>query len=180
MMFVSCAKTSRRGGRRAIPFAAVLLGLAAVGCRGDRSAGDGHEGDHAGHVAPAHKPKDFPGAVRRLRELSRTIDDGVSQGRLNALIEDRTLPIALDIASWLPEIAADCDMPEKPWDIVNAQSEILVASYKTLLCRANGTSPGDPGTARETDRSVAVLERLVGEADPRWFEGSAPRALPPQ
>jgi hypothetical protein len=168
-------------GHRAFLFAAALLGLASGGCQGNRSAGDDHEGEHAGHVAPAHRPKDFPSAVRRLRELGRAFDEGISQGRLKALVEDRTLSIALDIATWLPEIAADSDMPEKPWDVVNAQSEALVASYKTLLGSANGTGPGDAGVAaREADRAVAALERLVGEADPRWFEGNAPRAMPPQ
>jgi hypothetical protein len=168
-------------GHRAFLFAAALLCLAPGGCQGDRPAGDDHDGEHAGHVVPAHKPKDFPAAVRRLRELARTLGEGTPRGRLQALAEDRTLPIALDIATWMPEIAADSDMPEKPWDVVNAQSEALVASYKTLLGSANGTGSGDAGAAaREADRAVAALERLVGEADPRWFEGNAPRATSPR
>jgi hypothetical protein len=167
-------------GHRAFLFAAALICVAPVGCQGDRSAGDAHEGEPVGHVAPAHKPKDFPGAVRRLRELGRAIDEATTRGRLKALVEDRTLPIALDIATWLPEIAADSDMPEKPWDVVNAQSEALIARYKTLLGSANGTGPGDAVAVREADRAVAVLERLVGETDPRWFEGNAPRAKPTQ
>ena len=43
-----------------------------AGCRGEHSPGEsGHDDeDHAGHVIPAHKPKTFPDAVRRLRELN--------------------------------------------------------------------------------------------------------------
>jgi hypothetical protein len=149
---------------------AALLAVAA-GCHGDRP----HEGEeeHIGHVIPAHKPKDFSSAVRRLRELERTIDDGMAGGRLKALVDDRTLPIALDIATWLPEIAADSDMPETPWDVVKKQSEALVATYKGLLDRANGASPGDMSLAvTEAGRSISALEGLLAESDPGWFEGA--------
>ena len=39
--------------------------------RGEFSGrGQGHDEEHAGHVIPAHKPRTFPDAVRRLRELN--------------------------------------------------------------------------------------------------------------
>jgi hypothetical protein len=155
---------------------AALLTLGPAGCRGNRPADDEHDGEHAGHVAPSHKPKDFPRAVRRLRELGRAIDDGMTGGRLKALVDDRTLPIALDIATWLPEIAADSEMPEEPWDVVNAQSEALVAAYKDLLGRANAAGPGDARpAAHDAGRSISALEGLLAESDPHWFEGVARR-----
>jgi hypothetical protein len=157
---------------------AVLMALATAGCNGDRpSEGENEaEGEHAGHVAPAHKPKDFPEAVRRLRELSRSIDGEMAGGRLKGLVDDRTLPMALDIATWLPEIAADSDMPETPWDVVNGQSEALVAAYKDLLREATGIGPVDANpAARDADRSISALEALLTDSDPRWFEGIARR-----
>src|ERR1700733_744685 len=43
--------------------------LAVAGCRGEHSPGAGHSHDeeHAGHVIPAHRPKTFLEAIRRLR-----------------------------------------------------------------------------------------------------------------
>lgn len=165
---------SRRGHPAALMMAALLAVAVAPGCRGDRPHGGEHAGEeeHIGHVIPAHKPKDFPAAVRRLRELERTIDEEMAGGRMKALVDDRTLPIALDIATWLPEIAADSDMPETPWDAVNKHSEALVATYKGLLDRANGVGPGDTSlAAAEAGRSISALEGLLAESDPAWFEG---------
>jgi hypothetical protein len=158
----------------------VLLAFASAGCRGDRSRDDRPEEEHIGHVIPAHKPKDFPVAVRKLRELNRAIDAGIARGQMKALNDDRTLPIALDIATWLPEIAADSDMPEAPWNTVNARSESLVAAYKSLLDGAN--SPGaDPSrAAKEADGSVSALEGLLAEAGPSWFEDGVRRDNPPK
>jgi hypothetical protein len=167
--------SSGRGYQAALMMAA-LLTIRPAGCHGNRPADDEHEDEHAGHVAPAHKPKDLPQAVRRLRELQRAIDEGTAGGRWKALVDDRTIPIALDIATWLPEIAAGSEMPEKPWDVVNAQSEALVAAYKELLGRANAAGPGDARPAvHDAGRSISALEGLLAESDPRWFEGVARR-----
>jgi hypothetical protein len=161
---------------RAILVSMCLLALMSAGCRGDHPAEGDHDEDHIGHVIPAHKPKDFPAAVHKLRELNRAIDAGITGGQTRALVDDRTLPIALDIATWLPEIAADSDMPEKPWNAVNTQSETLVAAYKHLVGGAD-----DAGrAAKEADRSVAALEGLLAEADPRWFEDGVRREPPSQ
>jgi hypothetical protein len=53
--------------------ALLLVGLLArAGCHAENSSGEanGNEEEHTGHVIPAHKPKTFPDAVRRLRELN--------------------------------------------------------------------------------------------------------------
>jgi hypothetical protein len=153
--------------------------LALAGCHDDRHAdsGDDHA-DHAGHVIPAHKPKSFPEAVRRLRSLNEAIALAVQGGRARSLADDGTLSIALDIAAWLPEIAADSDMPEGPWDEVNAQSEALVADYRALRA-----VDGDMAAqARDAARHVAALDVVLARADPGWFgkavgEGD-PREIP--
>jgi hypothetical protein len=112
--------------------------LSTCGCMSkseSASASADHDDDHehAGHHAPAHKPKDLPEAVKRLRELNRQIEVAVSQGKRPSLIEDRTLPIALDIATWLPEIAGDSDLPRPLWNKVNSQCEIIVVNYRKVL-----------------------------------------------
>lgn len=161
--------------RHAIVVAVCLLPWA--GCRPDHSPGEGPDHDeHAGHVIPAHKPKDFPDAVRRLRELNRTIGAKLAAGEAGSLRDGRTLPIALDIANWLPEIAADSDMPEKPWDEVNARSGALVADYQKLMA---GAATDAAAVLKDADRSVADLDRLLAGADPSWFDGTQGSARPP-
>jgi hypothetical protein len=150
-------------------FAAALL-LMFVGCRGEHSPGEDHQ-DHAGHVIPAHKPKSFPEAVLRLRELNDRLARVVVGGP-PAAPGDRTLDIALDIATWLPEIAADSEMPEPPWDEVNARSATLVSDYRTILAAA---AAGDRDhRVRDAGEAISRLEKLLAAADPRWFAGPAP------
>jgi hypothetical protein len=175
--------SSWRGESPAYLIVAALLALELAGCHGDRSTGGNRKGasEHAGHVAPAHKPKDFPEAVHRLRASGLAIKEGISRGRLGALLEDQTLPIALDVATWLPEIAADSDMPEKSWDVVHEESKNVVAAYVRLIDQANGKGTGDANlAAQDADRSVSVLEGLLARADARWFEGIARRDTSPR
>jgi hypothetical protein len=141
------------------PAVVVAALLAAAGCGGDSpGADDDHDDGHAGHVIPAHRPKTFPDAVRRLRELNDRIGRGPAR---------ETTGIALDIANWLPEIAAESDMPPGPWDEVNARSAELVSDYRTILA---GPAAGDPGApARHAGEAIAGLEGILAAADGRWF-----------
>ena len=95
----------------------------------------------------------------------------VARGKRQSLVEDRTLPIALDIATWLPEIAADSDLPEPLWNAVNRQSEIIVANYRQVVDSAE-EAPSAPmnSAVAANDQPITVLEKLLTEADPRWFK----------
>ena len=149
--------------------AALVAGclLVLVGCRGEHPPGDRQE-DHVGHVIPAHKPKAFPQAVSRLRELNDQFVRAAGVGKAEAPPDEKALHIALDIANWLPEIAADSDMPEAPWNEVNARSAAIVADYQAIVS-------GDAGNVRGEVESAGVeigkLEELLRSADPRWFAG---------
>jgi hypothetical protein len=151
--------------RAAVALAGVLL---IVGCGGQGSPGEpGQDGeDHAGHVIPAHKPKTFPNAVRRLRELNDGLVRDLTGVDAPASSDQKTLQIALDIANWLPEIAADSDMPEGPWNKVNAQSAAIVADYQAMLT-ARGSN--DARELVSSGKAISELERVLAAADPRWF-----------
>jgi len=156
---------------RAVVMTSVCL-LPASGCKSEpaTATADDHDDDHAGHHAPAHKPKDLPEAVKRLRELNDKVELMVVRGKRQSLVEDRTLPIALDIATWLPEIAADSDLPERLWNTVNRQSEIIVANYRKVVDSAEATSSGPTTSAvAGNDQPITELEKVLSEADPRWF-----------
>jgi hypothetical protein len=148
--------------RRAIVAAVCLLAWA--GCRPSPSPGNrDDQEDHAGHAIPAHKPKNFPNAVHRLRELNRTIEANLAAGKTGSQIDERTVPIALDIANWLPEIAADSDMPEKAWNEVNVRSGGIAADYQKLLA---GAATDTVAVVKDADRRIADLERLLAGANP--------------
>jgi hypothetical protein len=155
--------------------ATILLGLA--GCRGEHSPGEDHDHDHIGHVIPAHKPRAFPEAVRRLRELNDRLARGTVDGQPAAAPDDRTLNIALDIANWLPEIAAESDMPEKPWNEVNARSAAIVADYQTILSRT--AADAKSGAVSDAGRAISDLETLLAGADLRWFAGPEKQGTAP-
>ncbi len=156
---------------RAVVLTSLCL-LPAGGCKSEPASAiaDEDDHDHAGHHAPAHKPKDLPEAVKRLRELNHKVELMVAAGKRQSLVEDRTLPIALDIATWLPEIAGDSDLPERPWNTVNGQSELIVANYRKVIDSAEDTPKGSLTSAvAANNQPIAELEKLLAEANPRWF-----------
>ena len=108
--------TAFRSSTLACRVAVATASWSLAGCRAEHSPGEhaGHDEDHIGHVIPAHKPKTFPDAVHRLRELNDALARDAAQGQPAASPGEKTLNIALDIANWLPEIAAESDMPENP------------------------------------------------------------------
>jgi hypothetical protein len=151
--------------RRSALMAFCLIVLA--GCNASSSPGDAnrHEEEHAGHVIPAHKPKTFPDAVRRLRELN----DRFLRDEGGTASDPKSLAIALDIANWLPEIAADSDMPETQWNEVNARSMRLVADYQELI---SGIAANARREVEQANAEIGNLEKLLLACSPRWFDGT--------
>ena len=147
------------GWGAAVALASLVL---IIGCGGEDSSDE----DHAGHVIPAHKPKSFPDAVRRLRELNDGLVRDLTGPQAPPSPDQETLQIALDIANWLPEIAADSDMPEGPWNKVNTQSAAIVADYQAML-----TDQGSNDTRElvSSGKAISEIERALAAADPRWF-----------
>jgi hypothetical protein len=168
---------SRRGGASVFITLLVACLTTLAGCRGGRSPGEAEPPDeHAGHVIPAHKPKDFPSAVRRLRELNTQIALKLAEGKASSLVSEKTLPIALDIANWLPEIAADSDMPVSPWNEVNDRSASLVSVYQKMIEGAaiDDHPVSSSALSTEANTIVKALETLLDSADPRWFDSAKP------
>ncbi|MBM4002059.1 MAG: hypothetical protein FJ295_02060 [Planctomycetes bacterium] len=100
--------------RRRLPLLASLL--LAAGCHGTRV-------EESEHHTPAHKPADFPAAVDRLLALHVEILNG--RPRANDSLDVFTE--AHDVVRWLPELAADSDLGEEPWNIVYATAQRLEA-----------------------------------------------------
>ncbi len=82
----------------------------------------------------------------------------------------KTLAIALDIANWLPEIAADSDMPETPWNEVNAQSAATRGRLPGAHCGLHGSVA--PGRPNKPMRKLAISKSCSTARDPRLVPGN--------
>jgi hypothetical protein len=90
----------------------LVIGLVLAGC------GDGRESLHElAHVMPAHWPSDMADAANKISErlvnLQAASDSSVVREELRNIIE------------WVPEIAADTDLPEQEWLPIYQLSETL-------------------------------------------------------
>jgi hypothetical protein len=153
--------------------ASALFGLAGCGSA-DRHGEADH--DHVGHVVPEHKPKSFPEAVRRLREYSERCTGGIRDPQATNVPDEKAMIQALDIAHWLPEIAADSDMPEEAWNRVDACSAALVSAFEEMLL---AKSSGAQQAANRASAEIGKLERLLRAADTAWsLETGKPGTVP--
>jgi hypothetical protein len=150
--------------RRLAPTLALALLAASAGCGDDHE----HDHDHAAHVDPAHRPENFPDAVDRLiagHEASRV---ALSAGRVDEA-HDELLPIQRDLVKWLPEVAADSDMPEGAWNRVDALSARLLAAYEPVLADLDAGRPVAGDRLAPAEPALEDLRTLRDEADPSWF-----------
>jgi hypothetical protein len=125
----------------------VLALLLFAGCHRAAPAGP------AEHHTPAHKPADYSAAVAQLGQLHQEIIGGRARpaGELDVFTE------LGDVVRWLPELAADSDLPEEPWNRVARASDELAG----LLAQVQ-TVPADRRQAAYGGQS-AQWERLLGE-----------------
>lgn len=153
----------------AFMIATVVLIVPAQGCRQEPGAEDG-KGEHSGHIVPAHKPRNLPDAARRLWEINIELTQSSPSRDKPASDRDALLTVAIDIASWLPEIAADCDLPETQWNTVNERSRVIAEAYEFL--KANPGSDVhkllEPAIHAVIDLEgmIATTDRAVFDSDP--------------
>ncbi len=101
-----------------------------------------HEMDH---VTPAHWPSDLTDAAHKLQErLARLKTSSAEADAAMALKELK------DLVGWVPEVAADTDLPEKDWDKLYTSSEI---ARKKLL----STEAINPEITQDIEQLCALL-----------------------
>lgn len=106
----------------------------------------------AEHHTPAHKPATFPAAVDRLLVLHEEVVDGDTSGaELDPLSE------STDLVRWLPELAADSDLAEEPWNRVAATAQ----GYRDVLLVVMQQSTESRATAYAAQRHR--IEELQAE-----------------
>jgi hypothetical protein len=160
-------RPTRRPSFLLVPLA-LLLGPIGCGDDHDHDHDHEHEHDHAEHVDPGHWPTDLPDAVARLIEgheqTRQALSAGVSGEALDALLH-----VQRDLAKWLPEVAADSDMPEGPWDRVDALASRLLPVYESAIADFDAGLPLGGGHLAGAEPALEDLGLLISEADPAWF-----------
>ena len=153
--------------RHVVCLVAFLVTLATVtGClRGPQ--------EEAEHEEPAHRPIDFPAAVARLRVLHERLlaDAPAASGELDPIVEWSA------VVAWLPELAADSDLAETPWNQVRDLARDLAAlnGVALPLTGGNGAEPTEVpadeaararGAYRASgERAGALIEQLAALAE---------------
>jgi hypothetical protein len=149
-----------------------LLAAWSPGCGRVKPAAESSVRKAAEHVTPAHRPDQFPEAVARLRDLHRAFSDPstgpTSPTRLQQYRE---------IAAWLPEIAADSDMPEGEWDRVDAAARGIAAALRDVESATPADRPARyVAQSRVIEPAIAALEAIRAASNPEWFR--VPRRSP--
>ncbi|MGE0761256.1 MAG: hypothetical protein AB7F89_22040 [Pirellulaceae bacterium] len=105
----------------------LIICLAYAGC---------HGADHeeAEHHTPAHRPPDYPAAVKRLLALHREIMDGTVERGATDLDVFQEL---YDVVRWIPELAADSDLPREPWERIRQTSYLLTLELNEVRIAAS-------------------------------------------
>ena len=144
--------------------------------------GHDHEDDHDhfhehDHVVSDHRPADFADAVRSMSRLNREIAEEMASG--HAKHADEALHDMTDIVRWLPEIAADSDMPEDQWNEVDRQSAALTDLLEDVRGEIHdGESIDYAATESFVSEFVQSLQEIVD--DGAWnqqFGRSPPSGL---
>lgn len=174
-----CARPSRGAlwkGQAALRLLGALLSLtvAVAGC-GEANSGTGgearssardrfHEHDH--HVAE-HRPADFPAAVDQISERFDEFRKEYDSGDREHALED--LAALLDIVRWLPEIAADSDLPETPWNRVREIAQRLDGLLTRYVDQRSDRAPATvaPDDAMMFAADVDALQQIVDRGE--WF-----------
>jgi hypothetical protein len=124
-----------------------------------------HEDDH--HT-PAHKPHDLASALAALHErCSKLLKSSVSK----PTDAQKELDQTRDIASWLPELAADSDLSRAEWDRINEHSKKLLQSLEELA--RGGSADPDPRVSQRLEIELHALDDIVGRHPELFGKGSA-------
>lgn len=84
------------------------------------------EKEEAHHI-PAHLPADFDQALTRVEQLVAHLKDGVSLEKMPTEVNVETE--LRDVVRWLPELAAQSDLKEADWNIVDAATIGLIEQF---------------------------------------------------
>jgi len=144
-----------------LPLCLLLLSLL-VGCATEKES----EEEEAHHI-PAHTPADFEKAVARIEILTNHLRDGSE-------LVDKPLEVTpqeelRDLVRWLPKLAAESDLNETDWNVVDQSTIAIIDRLWT---------PGKPTEDLFQDRTlldqVASLPQKLAEVRKHFADLQVP------
>jgi|LakMenEpi03Aug12_release.lakeMendotaPanAssembly.Ray.scaffolds.fasta_scaffold01774_20 hypothetical protein len=144
-----------------LPLSLLLLSLLA-GCAAEKES----EEEEAHHI-PAHTPADFEKALSRIETLTNHLRDGSE-------LADKPLEVTpqeelRDLVRWLPKLAAESDLNEADWNVVDQSTIAIIDRLWT---------PGKPPQDLFQDRAlldqVAALPQKLSEVRKHFAELQVP------
>lgn len=102
-------------------FSIALLGSSMLGCQ------KGVSQEEEAHHIPAHLPANFEQALVRIEQIAAHLKDG-------AALEQKPTEVTVetelrDVVRWLPELAAQSDLKEADWNIVDEATLDLIDDF---------------------------------------------------
>lgn len=157
-------------------FFALLL---VMGCTpSEQRSGDQEAQDWAHrleHHTPAHRPADVAAAVAAVRRYHTTLLGA------DAKATDESFSEYGDVAAWLPEIAADSDLPEQPWNELQARATQLASFIPPLGDDTSDRLARYRSLAPQIEPLLADLEAIVAAGtwqEPAYSPGSRAPIVP--
>lgn len=84
------------------------------------------EEEEAHHI-PEHLPADFDQALARVEQLIAHLKDGAALEKMPTEVNVETE--LRDVVRWLPELAAQSDLKEADWNVVDAATMGLIEQF---------------------------------------------------
>jgi len=111
-------------------------------------------------VIPSHRPQDIGVAVARIGELHDQIGEEFEEGHAEHV--DEAVHVMLDVARWLPEIAADSVLEEEDWNVVKADCESLGHTFDEVHHAIHDEEEIDYAeTTADVPKIIQRLQKMV-------------------
>lgn len=143
-----------------------ILGLLATLCGCQKGAAEEEEAHHI----PGHLPADFDQALTRVEQLVAHLKDGVALEAMPAEVNVETE--LRDVVRWLPELAAQSDLKEADWNVVDGATIELIEQF------SSEKAPPEKWIGKgETFAKIAELPERLAEVRQKYRDMQVPEVV---
>jgi hypothetical protein len=159
-------RVSKMLGRLAV-MVMVSWAVGLSGCQG------GNEVKEEAHHIPEHLPANFDRAVGRIEQLVSHLKDGAALEKMPTEVNVETE--LRDVVRWLPELAAQSDLTEVDWNLVDGATMELIDQFakakespekwigQGAMLEKIGELPKQLAEVRQRFRDMQVPDEVVEE-----------------
>jgi hypothetical protein len=143
-----------------------ILGLCTTLCGCQKGAAEEEEAHHI----PEHLPADFDQALTRVEQLVAHLKDGAALEKLPTEVNVETE--LRDVVRWLPELAAQTDLKEEDWNVVDGATIELIEQF------GKAKDPPEKWIGKsETLMKIAELPKLLADVRQKYRDMQVPEVV---